>query len=162
MKLISDTGPIIGLAKTRKLYLLPQFAQEILIPPMVHRELLGKIGPESKEIDESLNSFIKVTHLPQIRTEIQGFLIGLGEGERQAITLAYNLADDVLLLMDDRAGREVASKLRIAVTGLVGLLLRAKERGLVPNIGSITEELRDNGYWLSDDIIKVAKKLAGE
>jgi len=54
MKLVSDTGPIIGLAKIKKLDLLRQFAEEILIPPMVHRELLGKIGPESKEIDQAL------------------------------------------------------------------------------------------------------------
>jgi len=100
--------------------------------------------------------------LPQITEETQEVLVGLGDGEKQAIALAYKLVDDVLLFMDDRAGREVASNLRIPVMGLVGLLIRAKEKGVVKNVGSSLEELRDNGYWLSDDVIKAAKKLAGQ
>ncbi|MDL1983850.1 MAG: hypothetical protein LWX54_06605 [Deltaproteobacteria bacterium] len=30
------------------------------------------------------------------------------------------------------------------------------------NIGTLIKELRHNGYWLSDDIMKTAIKLAGE
>ena len=46
MKIISDTGPIVGLAKIKKLYLLQSISDEVLIPTMVYKELFGKIGPE--------------------------------------------------------------------------------------------------------------------
>jgi len=108
MKIVADTGPIIGLAKIRKIYLLEQFADEVLIPPMVYRELLGKIGPESDEIDKALNNFIKTTGLPQTEGDLQNVISDLDEGEKQAIALAYSHSNDILLLMDDRAGREVA------------------------------------------------------
>lgn len=162
MKIVSDTGPIIGLAKIGKIYLLEKYADEVLIPPMVYKELFGKIGPESDEIDNALNSFIKTANLPQIEGELQNILSDLDVGEKQAISLAYSHIDDILLLMDDRAGREIAGKLDIPVTGLPGLLIRLKEKGFIQHVGSLIEALRQNGYWLSDDIIVIAKNLAGE
>ena len=56
----------------------------------------------------------------------------------------------------------LAEKLNIATTGLVGLLVVAKEMGFVESVGPLIEDLRNNGYWLSDDLITTAKRLAGE
>jgi predicted nucleic acid-binding protein len=44
MEIVSNTGPIIGLAKVDLLFLLTEVASEVLIPPMVHRELWEKLG----------------------------------------------------------------------------------------------------------------------
>ena len=52
MRIVSNTGPIIGLAKIDRLSILKDIASEIIIPPMVHRELLGKTGIESERIDK--------------------------------------------------------------------------------------------------------------
>jgi predicted nucleic acid-binding protein len=64
--------------------------------------------------------------------------------------------------MDDRAGRQAARKLGVPVTGVVGLLLLAKEKGLVQRVEPLLEELRESGYWLSDEIVEAAMKLAEE
>ena len=162
MKIVSDTGPIIGLAKIGKIILLKNIADEVIIPPMVHKELFGKIGPESNEIDQALNTFIMVKRDIDVEEAVKIELAGLGEGEKQAIGLASRLDNDVILLLDDRAGREVAARLNIFTTGLIGLLLVAKEKGFVVSVGTLIKELRNNGYWLSDDIMKTAIKLAGE
>ncbi len=162
MKIVSDTGPIIGLAKIGKIILLKNIADEVIIPPMVYKELFGKIGPESNEIDQALNTFIKVKRGMAIEEAVKIELAGLGEGEKQAIGLASRLDKDVILLLDDRAGREVAARLNIFTTGLIGLLLVAKEKGFVESVGTLIKELRNNGYWISDDIMKTAIKLAGE
>jgi predicted nucleic acid-binding protein len=162
MKIVSDTGPIIGLAKIGKIILLKNIADEVIIPPMVYKELFGKIGPESNEIDQALNTFIMVKRDMAVEEAVKIELAGLGEGEKQAIGLASRLDNDVILLLDDRAGREVAARLNIFTTGLIGLLLVAKEKGLVESVGTLIKELRNNGYWLSDDIMKTAIKLAGE
>ena len=86
----------------------------------------------------------------------------LDEGEKQAVSLASELGDDVLLLIDDRAGRQAARKLGVAVTGLVGLLLLAKESGLIGRVGPFLDQLRQAGYWLSNEVIGIAKGLAKE
>jgi predicted nucleic acid-binding protein len=162
MKIVSDTGPIIGLAKIRKIHLLKSIAEEVLIPPMVHRELLGKIGEEADQIDLALRDFIQIKEISALGPEAEKALIGLGEGEKQAIGLASNIEKNVLLLIDDRVGREGAKRLNLPTTGLVGLLLIAKEKRLIKDVGLLIEELRNKGYWLSDEVINVARKLAGE
>jgi hypothetical protein len=66
------------------------------------------------------------------------------------------------LIIDDHAGRTVARSLGIAVTGLVGVLIHAKQSGFVPNVRQLLEEIRARGYWLSDELVEQAAKLAGE
>ena len=66
------------------------------------------------------------------------------------------------LLIDDYAGRKAARDLKIGVTGLVGLLLLAKERGLVEKVTPLIERIRGTGYWLSDEVVEIARRLAGE
>ena len=41
MIIVADTGPIIGLAKIGRIALLKKLATEVLIPPIVHKELYG-------------------------------------------------------------------------------------------------------------------------
>ncbi len=66
------------------------------------------------------------------------------------------------MLIDDRAGRQAADNLNISKIGLVGILLLAKKKGLIDNVGTLLQELRTAGYWLSDEVITVARKLAEE
>ncbi len=72
------------------------------------------------------------------------------------------MSGDILLVIDDRAGRDVARGLNISVSGVVGILLLAREKGMLGKISPLLEELRDKGYWLSDEVLQAAKKLAGE
>lgn len=162
MRIVSNTGPIIGLAKVDLLFLLTEVASEVLIPPMVHRELLGKIGSESIQIDKALKQFLNIREIPPLDPMIETAIAGLDEGERQVIGLASTFKEEVLVLIDDRAGREVAKGLKIPFSGLVGILFLAREKGALEKIGPVLDELRVQGYWLSDKVIAVAKELSGE
>ena len=150
MKVISNTGPIIGLAKIDKLSLLKELAEEVLIPPLVYRELLGKCGWESSRIDLAINSFIKVTELSEISNEIKQVISTLDGGEKQVISLGSVTSGELILLLDDKARRNAAKKLGLATTGLVGVLIFPKEKGLINEVSSLLEELRIQGYWLGD------------
>lgn len=162
MRIVSNTGPIIGLAKIGMIGLLKGFAGEVLIPPFVHKELFGKTGAETTHIENAISDFIKVAPVNMPGPSETDTLSELDEGEKQAVTLAYNLGKDVLLLIDDQAGRRAARKLGVSVTGLIGLLVLAKEKGLVERVGHLLDELVEAGYWLSDEIAATAKRLAGE
>ena len=162
MKLISDTGPIIGLAKIGQIFLLKKLATEVLIAPFVQKELYGRIGAESELIDQALDDFIQVARPKNLENESYETIKPLDEGERQSICLAATYKKNALLLIDDRAGRQAADDLGINKTGLVGILILAKQKGYIDNISSLLQHLRRTGYWLSDDLLAVAQKIAKE
>jgi len=159
---VSDTGPIIGLAKANRLSLLKNLFDKVLIPPMVRKELFAKTGDEAELIDNALTDFIQVSEINPVDETAKLILEGLSEGERQAIGVAASMENDVILLIDDRAGRQAAEKLNIRITGLVGVLLMAKEKGLIKSVVDVIEEIRNNGYWLSNSLVDIAKQLSGE
>ena len=159
---VSDTGPIIGLAKANRLSLLNNLFEKVLIPPMVRKELFAKTGDEAELIDNALTDFIQVSEINPVDETAKLILEGLSEGERQAIGVAASMENDVILLIDDRAGRQAAEKLNIRITGLVGVLLMAKEKGLIKSVVDVIEEIRNNGYWLSNSLVDIAKQLSGE
>lgn len=60
MILVSDTGPIIALAKIKQLHLLQNLFNEVQIPFMVYKELMAKTGDEGNEIDKAISEFITI------------------------------------------------------------------------------------------------------
>jgi uncharacterized protein len=84
----------------------------------------------------------------------------LDPGEQEAIALAHEMG--LLLVMDDQLGRLAARRLNLLVTGVVGVLLRAREAKLIPLVRPVLEQMRARGYWLSDELLDVAARLAGE
>jgi predicted nucleic acid-binding protein len=157
---VSNTGPIVALAKVDGLTLLRALYGDVLIPPAVHRELLAKAGPEAQRIDAALAEFLRITVVPEPLAEVDRLTRGLVAGEQQAVSLA--LASAGLLLIDDQAGRRAARQLGIAVTGVVGVLLKAKQDGHLSLIRPVVEAIRRQGYWLSDALVETAARLAGE
>jgi predicted nucleic acid-binding protein len=63
MNVISNTGPIIAFAKLDRLDILVSLFSTVLIPPMVHRELMGRIGEEWSAIEKGLQTFIEISVL---------------------------------------------------------------------------------------------------
>jgi predicted nucleic acid-binding protein len=121
---------------------------------------MAKSGVEAARLDLALASFVRVVPTPTLSPEVDGLTQGLGPCEQQAIALAH--ATGSLLLVDDRAGRSAARRLGVNVTGIVGVLIRAKQEGHIPMIRPILEIIRNHGYWLSDAVVETAVKLAGE
>ncbi|HKJ68934.1 MAG TPA: DUF3368 domain-containing protein [bacterium] len=76
--------------------------------------------------------------------------------------LAYPESANAIVPIDDRLGRRAAQQLGLKMTGLVGLLLHCKEKGLIDEIAPLLENIRNNGYWRSDRIVTSAVQLAGE
>jgi predicted nucleic acid-binding protein len=157
---VSNTGPLVALAKIDLLSLLQELYGEVSIPPAVHRELLAKSGPEAPRLDAALQTHLRAVGEFSLTVDVEQATAGLGAGEQQAIALANSLGE--LLLIDDRSGRSVARRLGVPVTGTAGVLLRAKEAGLVAEVRSLLESMRAEGYYLSDALIDLAAKLAGE
>jgi hypothetical protein len=151
LRIVSNTSPIVALDHLGELDLLRKiFGSAILIPPAASRELAGRVLPEWFEVRE-------------LRQPLSARALGafLGAGESEALALALEAEAD-LVLLDDKAARRVATQLRLTVVGTLGLMLKAKEVGLIPSIRPKLEALRSLPFHISphlqEDILTQARE----
>ena len=163
MILVCNTGPIIALAKINHLDLLSGLFETIQIPETVFYELMGKPGEETDRIFQATRRFLMVSPMPNVMPPHVDYTTRhLDAGERSVICLANAHSPEVMVMLDDAAGREAARRLGITVTGFVGLLLMAKRLARISRVLPLLEQARASGFWLSDELIQTAAMLAGE
>jgi len=85
----------------------------------------------------------------------------LGSGESSVLTWAYTHAGTVAVL-DDLPARRCADSLGIPTRGTLGLVLIAKQRGVIPLARPVVERLRHTGMYLSDEVMNRALSTIGE
>lgn len=149
---IADASPLIVLARVDLLWLLRELFDHVLVPPAVHAELeIARRRPGYRALEQS---FSENWLLPAMVEASQGAsLSGLptGAGEREAILLAI-LRPCRFLLIDDRGGRLAAKKLGLPVVGTAGVLLLAKERGLISSVAQMLDRLASEGFRLAPSL----------
>ena len=158
--IVSDAGPLIGLAKTGYLYLLKEIFVEVLIPMAVLHELkLRDDRPGSKSLNKAVrqDKWIKVCEVDTLNSKL---LLTLDKGETEAIILAKKSGN--VILMDEIKGRKAAKKAGLDVIGTGRILIAAKEKGLIPNVTNVLNDLNKSGYRLSSRLFNKIKLISGE
>ena len=85
----------------------------------------------------------------------------MDDGEAETIILAQEQAADIILI-DEKLGRRYACHLNIPVSGTIGILIKAKENGLISAVGPLLQELRSKSSWINDNLFEKALTIAGE
>lgn len=148
--IISDTSPIRYLVLVGEADILNRLYGQIVISAAVHDELQQPGTPELvRTWVSSRPSWIEVVRADS--ASLSSVSSALGEGERQAIALALNCGAD-LLLIDDRAAAREARRLGLAVTGTLGILVRAAEQGMV-DLPSAVERLQGTNFRIHPKIL---------
>jgi uncharacterized protein len=163
MIIVSDTSPLSNLALVDGLFLLKEIYQTVVIPQAVADELSNAEGEDPRitavlsldwvEIRQSTNS--------DLITELRNDYL-LDRGEAEAIALALELKAEELLI-DERLGRREATRLGLSITGVLGVLLIAKRRGLIPAIRPVMDTLiAEAGFRVSQQLYVDVLSAAGE
>ena len=161
MIVVSDTSALSNLAIVNHLWLLEAIYQNVIIPDVVATELAAASNSTISAIlklgwiqTQSLINFKLADQLQQER--------GLDAGEANAIALAFELqADD--LLIDERLGRQEAIRLGLSIIGILGILLVAKQRSLIPQVQPVMEALINQaGFRVSPQLYQRILTLAQE
>jgi len=157
---VANAGPLITLATIGRLDLLKALFEQILIPQVVYDEVVvhGEGEPGSQEVKEAV--WIRAV---QVQDHLAVHLLreALDAGESEAIVLAQELNARYVLL-DDGLARRKARLIGLRMTGTLGILLMAKEAGLIPAIRPVLNELRQADFRMSDRVYREVLTRAGE
>ena len=100
--------------------------------------------------------------LEKLYTELfRAIKLSLHQGEAEAITLYKEKSADFLFI-DEKKGRKVAEYYGVKIIGTIGLLLKAKQEGLLPRIKPCLELLQQSTVRISAALYQRALERAGE
>ncbi len=157
MMIVADSSALIALAICNGLNLLEQLFKEVKVPLAVFNEVTAP----HKAMAVPLKSYLTGKISDVASSTVMVDTGGLGRGEFEAMVLYKELQADYLLL-DDRQARKVAIYNQIKVVGTLGILLLAKEKGLITLISPFLERLQASDIYLSDSLINHTRYLAEE
>ncbi|NEP46972.1 MAG: DUF3368 domain-containing protein, partial [Okeania sp. SIO2H7] len=121
MIVVSNTTPLSELAKVGKMYLLRDIFERVVIPVEVYNEVTTGKHPAVQQVQSANWIEVRVVSNPEEVVRLQ-METGLDLGESAAIVLAEELKAQRILI-DELAGRMVATTRNLSVTGTAGVLL---------------------------------------
>ena len=146
---IADTSCLISLTRIDQLELLNSLYKEVNITKEI-----------ALEFGEPLPHWVKVVGVKDAHY-MKLLQNQLDLGEASALALALELGD-VLLILDDLKGRKEAMRLGFDVTGTLGILLKAKQKGLLTSVRHQIEKLTSMGFRVSPQVQEQLLKLSEE
>ena len=158
-KEVVNSTPLIVLCGIGKLELLREMYEEISIPLAVFREVTAKDDSACVQL-RSAGAWV---HVEQIKdySEKKMYKARLHDGEVEGMILAQEQKAD-LVVIDDNAAKKTAKYLGLTVTGTLGILVKAKQCGIIKEVRSLLSEMKQNGFYVSDNVERLVLEQAGE
>jgi predicted nucleic acid-binding protein len=155
---VINNTPLVALASIGQLQLLQPLFGAVLVPNAVIAEFFA-VERESRVALIAAEDWLIPTAVED-PTHTERYA-GLDQGEAEVLAVAEEKGA-ALVIMDERRARRYARRLSIPVSGTLGVLLLAKERGLVDAVAPLIAQLIESGLYLADDVVRQALLIAGE
>lgn len=155
---VLNNTPLAALWAIGRLDLLRDLFGEVLIPEAVRVEFLARDSGDRVRALEGA-PWIRSVEVSQPKRVLA--FAGLDRGEAEALALAEE-HEARLVVLDERKARRYAERIGIAKTGTLGILLLAKEKGLIDSLRVWVERLKEAGLHLADDLIQKVLEVGGE
>lgn len=162
MLAVSNTSPISNLASIGQLNLLRLQFGAIWIPDAVATELAAHPDPIAlAAIQKAIDGQWITTATLQHATVLNIMLSSLHKGEAEAIALAAELKADIVII-DEQEARQLARQAGLAVTGVLGVLLRAKQAGHIAAVKPEIHALRNKARFFVAPQLEAAVLASAE
>jgi len=143
MEIVINSSPLIFLEGIGRLTVLNNLFSKVHIPCAVLEEVKGL------DLNHISYSQIYISN----KQLAMGLLGGLHLGEVEVMVGAIENSVQYVVL-DDNAARNKAKQLGLTVTGTLGVLLRARNIGIISDLKQEIAKLRANGMYLTDDLVR--------
>jgi len=146
---ITDTSCFILLDKINALEILQSVYKNVVTTPEIAAEF-GKPLPDWILIKAVKNKQRQFLYSGKVDA-----------GEASAIALAMELPSP-LLILDDLKGRNLASQLNLSYTGTLGLLVLAKNAGIIKELKGYFDKIADTDFRVSPALLQTILEKSGE
>lgn len=153
-----NASPLIFLSRGGYLWLLNAFASEILVPEPVAVEICARGARDVTARAITHTQWLVTRPAPVVPAAIARWRLGAGESATLALALELGLE----AIIDDLAGRKCAQRLGVTVRGTLGIVLVAKQRGLIAQARPVIDDLMSAGLYLSPRVRDTALGRVGE
>ncbi len=161
MIVVADTSVLVNLCRIGQGNLFKDLFREVIVPPEVTGEFFRLAAAAPRFSGLKLPDGIR-EQSPKSLSRVVSAAPGLDVGEAAAFSLAVEIHADAVL-PDERRGYEVAVQLGLHPIGVLGILLRTKSAGLLPELKPLMNALqRDANFWIAKSLFENVLRLAGE
>lgn len=157
MIIICDSSALIALASCQSLSLLEKLFDKVYITKWVYDEICQTGKPFYLELKSYFSDKIYDFSL----NEKDEILSKLDIGEASAILLYQTLNADYLLI-DEKKGRAICQQLNLNIVGSLGILLLAKQQGLIDELKPLIVQLENSPVFFDKKLLQKVLELAGE
>lgn len=158
-KIIVNSTPLIALAKVNKLEILKGMYEHIIIPEAVYKEVTEKDDVASQRV-EAAWEWIEVRKVDS-DLDCRMYKAKLHDGEVEVMLLAQEIGADAVVI-DDGAARKTAEYLELPLTGTLGVMIKAKQRGLLEAVMPVVQQMEQNGIFFSKELKEKIRILSKE
>lgn len=146
---IADTSSLILFEKINEQRLLREIYGKLYITPEIQQEYRSELPTwiEIKEVEAQKYLFFLSTQVDL--------------GEASAIALALEM-ENSLIILDDLSARKLALQLHLQITGVLGVLVKAKKINLVKTVKPLIDKLLQTNFRISGKIITEVLTITGE
>lgn len=147
--IISDTSCLIALDRINNLHILRETFDNIITTKEIEEEF-GRKLPDWIQIQKARDENKK--------SELESIV---DKGEASAIALALE-TQNCILIIDEKKGRELARKLKVQIIGTLKAILLAKQKGVIPSVKPLIDQLMKTNFRLDKKVITEILKEAAE
>ena len=155
---VINNSPLVHLWTLNLLPLLRELYTDVWMPDEVQEEFLRT---ETIARRTSLDNapWIKTMSLTDSQSASVYDRLDRGEASVLALAKEHNAR---LVIIDEKKARGEARRIGLPVKGTVGILVEAKQKGLIDAIKPLLEALQDSGMYLEQSLVDKVLQLAGE
>lgn len=157
MIVFSNTTPLIALSGINRLDLLQAVFGRIHLA----QEVVDEYAAGGKILVPELTKLTWVEIVQSTPPTLPSLLLDLDRGELHTLDMAKKLRADWVII-DERIGRNLAEYIGLRVIGILGILLKAKQLGLIPNFSDTVTAMLANGIHYHSALVEKLIKHAGE
>ena len=159
--IVSNATPRSNFLHLKRFDILQNLFEELHISRAVQEEIEDFFATH-KDWQQSLKEGFIIVHDVQPHGMFAQFPNALHPGEIEALCLCLEHHAE-LCLMDDKDGRAFATLNGINVSGTIGILIKAKRKGLIATIKPFMDALRTEHYfWISEKMYQKALQASDE